>query len=369
MLAELMRMKQGIAVAGSHGKTTATSMVATVLAGSGLDPTIVVGGQLAMIGSMAKLGRGDLLVAEADESDGSFLHLTPTLAVVTNVDREHLDHYGSMQELRQAFIDFLNRVPFYGAGIVCLDDPGVRALLPDLERRTVTYGLNPQADLVAEDLRTEEGVQRFAVRAGGRKLGEATLTLPGAHNVANALAALAVALEIGLSFERAAEALRAFEGVDRRFQRRGEVSGVTVVDDYAHHPTEIRATLAAAREQFGGRRLVVGFQPHRFTRSRDLADEFGGAFHDADTVLIGDIYPAGERPIHGVTAEALAAGVADQGHRDVRYVGSLDQLVEAMVSQARPGDVLVTLGAGDISGAAEVILRLLARRKNEVEEA
>lgn len=361
MLAELMRMKQGIAIAGSHGKTTTTSMVATVLAGCGLDPTIVVGGRLAMIDATAKLGGGDLLVAEADESDGSFLQLSPTLAVVTNVDDEHLDHYGHREGLRQAFVDFLNRVPFYGAGLVCLDDPGVRSVLPGVERRVVTYGLTPQADLEAYDPKPEGPGQSFSVRRGEVELGRASILAPGLHNVRNALAALAVALELEISFEEAARALAGFAGVDRRFEVKGEAGGVTVVDDYGHHPTEIEATLEAARALFGDRRLLVGFQPHRFTRTRDLAEEFHGAFHGADAVIVADIYPAGEPPLAGVSAEALVVGITAQGHREALFVGSLERMVEELAARSAPGDVVLVLGAGDVSRVPGELLEALER--------
>jgi UDP-N-acetylmuramate--alanine ligase len=358
MLAELMRMKYGVAVAGSHGKTTTTSMVAHILAESGFDPTIVIGGRLGSLGGSARLGGGDLMVAEADESDGSFLHLNPTIAVVTNIDAEHLDHYGSMDRLRDAFADFLNKVPFYGLGVICLDDPEIQALIPRLGRKLVTYGVSAQADLTAADIRLAESSSRFEVTLRGRSLGEVALNVPGRHSVYNALAAIAVALEFDIPFGEAAERLATFHGADRRFQIRGTLPGdVMVVDDYAHHPTEIRATLAAAREGWG-RRTIVVFQPHRFSRVKALAHEFARSFYEADVVVVAPIYAAGEEAIEGITASLLYEAIRTHGHRDVTLVAGLDDAESAVRSAMRPGDMVLTLGAGDVNRICE---RLLAR--------
>src|SRR6266540_3354220 len=293
MLAELMRLKYGVAVAGSHGKTTTTSMVAMVLDRGGLDPTVVVGGRLAVLGSGARLGRGDFMVAEADESDRSFLNLSPTIAIVTNIDREHLDTYKDLADVQEAFLGFLNKVPFYGAGVVCLDDGPIQDILPRVERRIVTYGLSPQAQVSARDVRLRPSGAAYLASAGERTLGEIELDVPGAHNVLNSLAAVAVGLELAVPFESIRQGLAAFTGVDRRFQIRGEAGGVLVVDDYGHHPTEIRATLETLRGRAGSRRTVVLFQPHRYTRTQHLWDEFCRAFHLADLLFLVDIYPAG----------------------------------------------------------------------------
>ncbi|MGH0028500.1 MAG: UDP-N-acetylmuramate--L-alanine ligase [Myxococcota bacterium] len=355
MLAEVMRLKDGIAVAGSHGKTTTTSLIAHVLDAVGLDPTVVVGGRVLTAGrdpSTTRLGAGDLIVAEADESDGSFLRLAPVLAVVTNIDPEHLDHYGSYEALQDAFADFANRVPFWGATVLCLDHPGVQALLPRMTRRTVTYGTVSQADFVASDLApdvADGGLGlRFTVRADGERLGSARTRLPGRHNVLNALATLAVARELDVPFADAAAALDSFLGIERRFERKGEVGGVQVVDDYGHHPAEIRATLEAARSVHPGR-LVVAFQPHRYTRTRDLWEDFVSAFHDADVLLVSEIYAASEDKIPGVDAAGLVGAIQAHGHRDAHFVADLDRVLDRLADVARPGDLILTLGAGSIS--------------------
>jgi UDP-N-acetylmuramate--alanine ligase len=360
MLAELMRLKSGIAVAGTHGKTSVTSMVAQVLHLAGLDPTIVVGGRLAILDSSAKLGRGDLMVAEADESDGSFLMLRPRTAVITNIDHEHLDHYGSFAALVDAFVRFANAVPFYGHVVVCLDDPVLREALPRLTRRVVTYGLTPEADLAADALVLAGFSSRFEVvaRQGGR-LGAISIGCPGRHQVVNALAAVAVGLEYGVSFARIAEALHSFHGADRRFQRRGEAAGILVVDDYGHHPTEILATLAAART-LGRKRIIVVFQPHRYTRVRDLLPRFASAFADADVVLVTDVYAAGEDPIPGIDAAAVTMAITGTGHPEARLVGRLDEVPAAVEAVARPGDLVLTLGAGSVTQAGDRILARLA---------
>ncbi len=357
MLAELMRLKYGVAVAGSHGKTTTTSMVALVLDRGGLDPTVVVGGRLGVLGSGARLGRGDFMVAEADESDRSFLKLTPTIAVVTNIDREHLDTYRDLADIQETFLGFLNKVPFYGSCVVCLDDPPVQDVLPRVERRVVTYGLSPQARVCARELELGPAGSSYTVVADDQPLGRIALCVPGAHNVANSLAAIAVGLDLGVDFTAIREGLESFTGVDRRFQVRGEVGGVLVIDDYGHHPTEIRATLEALRRRAGTRRTLVLFQPHRFTRTQALWDEFCKAFHQADALLLSDIYPASEEAIPGISAEALARAIAERGHRQVAWAGDLKAATERLAEEVREGDVVLTLGAGSVWTAGEELLR------------
>jgi UDP-N-acetylmuramate--alanine ligase len=359
MLAELMRMKYGIAVGGAHGKTTTTSMIATVLARGGLDPTIVVGGRLHTLGANARLGHGQFLVAEADESDGSFLRLAPAVTVVTNIDREHLDHYGTLEEVRQAFVYFANRVPFYGATVLCADDAEVRALLPRITKRTLLYGTGADAVVRGEDIRLLPHGARFRVRAHEQELGEIELQVPGRHNVLNALAAVTVGLEVEIGFGHIAEALATFHGVARRFETRGEQSGVRVVDDYAHHPTEILATLAAARG-LGGRVLVL-FQPHRYTRTAALAEEFGEAFGDADRVWITDIYAAGEAPIPGIGGQTLVERARARGASHVEHAPDPAAAAAAIAAAARPGDVVITLGAGDVWKWGDDVLARLRR--------
>lgn len=357
MLTELMRLKYGVAVAGSHGKTTTTSMVALVLDRGGLDPTVVLGGRLNVLGSGARLGRGDFMVAEADESDRSFLKLTPTLAVVTNIDREHLDAYRDLADIQDAFVGFVNKVPFYGAAVMCLDDGPTQDVLPRVERRVITYGLSPQAQVCARDVKLGPTGSSYTAVAAGQALGNVELHVPGAHNVANSLAAVAVGLDLGVDFERIREALGAFSGVDRRFQVRGEAGGVLVIDDYGHHPTEIRATLEALRGRAGERRTVVLFQPHRYTRTQHLWDEFCRAFHLADVLLLTDVYAAGEEPVPGANAEALARAIGERGHRQVSYVGDLKAASERLLVEAREGDVVLTLGAGSVWSAGDELLR------------
>lgn len=358
MLAELMRLKEGVAIAGSHGKTTTTSLIATVVAHAGLDPTAVVGGKLNALGSNAKLGKGELMVVEADESDGSFLRLSPTIAVITNVDPEHLDYYGSVEALQQAFVDFADRVPFYGLAVVCLDHPAVQHLIPRLSKRHVTYGISPQADWRADDVHLSAFQARFTVSHRGRQQGEVTLRMVGAHNVLNALACCAVAHELGIPFSITTEALGGFQGVQRRFTVRGEARGITVVDDYGHHPAEVRATLAGARASFPQRRIVCAFQPHRYTRTRDLLGEFATAFNDADALVLTGIYAAGEDPIEGVTGERLHEAVKACGHRDAVFA-ERGELAQRLRERLRPGDLLLTLGAGDITHVADELLALL----------
>ena len=356
MLAELMRMKYGVAIAGSHGKTSTTSMVAQVLSGSGLDPTIVIGGRLGILGSNAKLGKGDLLVAEADESDGSFLHLAPTIAVVTNIDAEHLDHYGSLQKLQDAFVDFLNKVPFYGTGIVCLDDPSVRTILPRLERKILTFGLTGEPDLLADRIEFKEFSSCYEASLRGRRLGTVSLRVPGRHSVSNSLAAIGVGLELDLPFEWIATHLAQFHGADRRFQLKGEVKGVLVIDDYGHHPAEIQATLQAARRGWS-RRIVVVFQPHRYSRVQALFREFAGSFRDADVLVVTDIYPAGEEPIPGVDAAGLARAIQETGHGDLIFIPDLQKVADILVTKVRPGDLVITMGAGSVWKTGEEFLR------------
>ncbi len=359
LLAELMRLKFGVAIAGSHGKTTTTSMVASILTHAGLDPTVVVGGLSAtMRGSNARVGKSPYLVVESDESDGSFLKLAPILAIVTNIDREHLDHYADLAQIKTAFIEFVNKVPFYGAAILCLDDENVQKILPSVKRRIITYGASAQADLRITHSSAGHLASEFHIARGTQDLGSFHLNVPGAHNISNATAAIAVALELDVPVETIREGLAQFAGVDRRFQIKGTERGVTVIDDYGHHPTEIRATLAAARAcSFG--RVHVLFQPHRYTRTQALMDEFAQAFHQADSVHLLDIYAASETPIEGVSSKTLAELIESYGHRGAHYVGAMPDGVAAVVAAAAPGDAIITLGAGNVSQAAGLILEKL----------
>jgi UDP-N-acetylmuramate--alanine ligase len=367
MLAELMRLKYGIAVAGMHGKTTTTSMIAAVLAAGGLDPTVVVGGRVDAMGSNARLGTSQYLVAEADESDRSFLMLSPILAVVTNIDREHMDCYRSMKDVKRTFLDFMDRVPFYGIVVLCNDDRPLRSLFPHLKRRLVTYGARKDSDFRIVPVETapapdlEHAGSRFRVRYRGQQLGDFRLRVPGVHNVLNATAAIAVGVGLEIPVPHIEQALEAFRGVDRRFQLKGTAAGVSVVDDYGHHPTEIRATLAAARG-CGYARVHVIFQPHRYTRTQHLMQEFATAFEGADSVLVLDVYPASEQPIPGVTGEALARQVAEVGRKAARYAGSFTEAAEAVAALATPGDAVLTLGAGSVSQLGPQILRVLDAR-------
>jgi UDP-N-acetylmuramate--alanine ligase len=370
MLAELMRLKpHTVAVAGSHGKTTTTSMVATVLGNAGLDPTIVVGGVVGAFGSNAHLGTSDLMVVEADESDRSFLMLTPTIAVVTNIDREHMDYYHDMDDVRVCFTNFVNKVPFYGSSVLCLDDPNVQAIIPHIERRRMTYGLSAQADVSAHGIRYNNKFgSTFSVWRGADVVGEVSLQVPGVHNVYNSLAAIAVGFELDVPFTKIAEALGDFVGAARRFQLRGEVNDILVIEDYGHHPTEIRVTLAAAKIGSGGRRIVVLFQPHRYTRTHDLMQEFARSFNNADTLFVTDIYAASEDPIEGVSAEVLTNAIKRFGHKDVRYVGALENAAAALREHVQPGDLVLTLGAGTVNRVSEQLLQLL-REQKEVKTA
>jgi UDP-N-acetylmuramate--alanine ligase len=361
MLAELMRMKYGIAIAGTHGKTTTTSMVATVLSHAGIDPTIVIGGKLNTLGSNAKLGQGKFLVAEADESDGSFLKLSPTIAAVTNIDADHLDFYSGIEEIKDTFVDFINKVPFYGLAVLCLDDRNVAEIIPRVKKRFLTYGLSSQADIRATHVNLAGFETSFVAHYKGYRMGEIAFRMPGAHNVLNALACIAIAMELDVPFEQIREGFANFGGVGRRFQVKGEVNGIMVVDDYGHHPVEIRATLAAARNGWPDRRIVVAFQPHRYTRTRELFDEFVTCFYDADVLVLTDIYPASEQPIPGVTAEKLAEEVRKHGQREVSYVGDREQLPGQLAAMVKPGDIVLTLGAGNIWQQGEALLGLLEK--------
>jgi UDP-N-acetylmuramate--alanine ligase len=366
MLAELMRMKYGVAVAGTHGKTTTTSMVSMVLAKGELDPTIVIGGRLKALGSNAKLGRGDFLVAEADESDGSFLKLSPTIAVVTTIDAEHLDYYRDLAHIQDTFVEFINKVPFYGLAVLCLDQENIQSLLPRVEKRFVTYGLRTQADLMAQEISFKGMTSEFLVSHKHRPLGRLQLRVPGLHNVYNALAATAVGLDLAIDFAVIRDALGEFTGVARRFQILGDVNGIMVVDDYAHHPAEIQATLNAAKDGFG-RNIIAVFQPHRYTRTQALLREFFTAFYQADRLFVTEIYPAGEPPIPGVHGHQIADGVKEHGHKSVTYVPVKEDLVDAVLAVAQPGDIVLVMGAGDISKVGEAMIRKLeaGNRKSE----
>jgi UDP-N-acetylmuramate--alanine ligase len=364
MLAELMRLKYGIAIAGMHGKTTTTSMVAAVLAAGGLDPTVVVGGRVDAMGSNARLGKSQYLVAEADESDRSFLKLSPIISVVTNIDREHMDCYRDMRDVRRTFLEFMERVPFYGIIVGCNDDPTLRRLLPHSHRRVTTYGTTRGSDfLIRVGARPADGVgpaalSKFDVTYKGKDLGMFTLHVPGVHNVLNATAAIAVGMALDIAPDQIRAALDSFRGVDRRFQLKGRAAGVSVIDDYGHHPTEIRATLAAAR-QCGFRRIHVIFQPHRYTRTRDLMDEFTTAFTAADSLVVLDIYAASEKPIQGITGEVLANRITSAANRPAIYAPSVSQAIAAVSAAAQPGDMILTLGAGSVSQLGPTILEKL----------
>ena len=369
MLAELMRLKYGIAIAGMHGKTTTTSMVAAVLAAGGLDPTVVVGGRVDAMGSNARLGKSQYLVAEADESDRSFLKLSPILSVVTNIDREHMDCYRNMRDVKKTFLDFMDRVPFYGMIVACNDDPILHRLLPEVQRRTVTYGTKRGSDFLIKSEETKrEGsadsrpYSRFRVKYGEKDLSEFTLYVPGAHNVLNATAAVAVGIGLDIPVDHIRTALDQFRGVDRRFQLRGRVAGISVIDDYGHHPTEIKATLAAAR-QCGFGKIHVIFQPHRYTRTRDLMEEFTTAFNDADSLFLLDIYAAGEKPVEAVSAEVLAQRIRERSGKPVEYMKSTAEVIEAATAVARDGDMILTLGAGSVSQLGPILVDKLKQQE------
>jgi UDP-N-acetylmuramate--alanine ligase len=367
MLAELMRTRYAVTIAGSHGKTTTTSLIATVLRAAGLDPTVVVGGKVNALGTNARLGEGDLFVAEADESDGSFLKLTPTIAVVTNVDPEHLDYYGTHDAVKDAFVQHVNRVPFYGLAALCIDHPSIQEILPKLQRRHVTYGVSRQADYRAKNLHFEGLSTRFDASRRSSSLGTFVVRMPGAHNVLNALAVIAVADELEVPLDVTRDAIAAFHGVQRRFTvlgnpvlaRGGKTGEVMIVDDYGHHPAEIEATLGAAQSGFD-RRVVVAFQPHRYTRTKLLFDEFTRAFNKADVVVVTEVYPAGEKPIAGATGEALAEAIRAHGHHAVSFVPDKKKVGRALLDIVEPGDIVIALGAGDINASGRELLQLLS---------
>ncbi len=364
MLAELMRLKKfGVAIAGSHGKTSTTSLVSWILYKANLDPTVVIGGKVDSLGGNAKLGEGEFLIAEADESDGSFLKLSPVIEVVTNIDLEHLDYYRDLDHIKEIFLEFIDRIPFYGAAILCLDDPNISELLPRIRKRIITYGLSEQADLHAVQIRSEKCKTSFNVRFRGKDLGQVCLNMPGTHNVYNSLAAIAVALELEIDFPVIADSLASFGGVQRRLQVKGEVDDILIIDDYGHHPTEIKATLQAVREGWPDRNLVVLFQPHRYSRTQGLFDEFKTAFHRADTLILTDIYAASEEPIEGVSSENLLKAVKQHGQRQAHHIAK-EELVGKVLQLAKPGDLILTLGAGNIVHTGEELLEQLTNNSN-----
>lgn len=360
MLAELMRMKYGVGVAGTHGKTTTTTMIGHVIQDGSFDPTIMVGGKVHSFSETnAVVGKGDIIVVEADEFDRTFLRLTPSLAVITNIEAEHLDIYDSLEDVKEAFIEFGNKVPFYGVVVLCLDDPNVRSIIPDIERRITTYGLTPQAKIRATDIEIDHFNSRFTVINDGKKLGEINLQAPGTHNVKNALAAISVGLELDIDFKDIKSGLERFEGVFRRFELKAEKDGVMVIDDYAHHPTEVQATLNAARKGWKDRRIVAAFQPHLYSRTQELYKEFGLSFFDAEVCVITDVYPSREEPIEGVTGRLIADVAKEYGHRKVHYVEDKNDLPVKLKDIVQPGDVVITMGAGDIYKYGEQFVEAL----------
>ncbi len=366
MLAELMRLKYGVAVAGAHGKTTTTSMIASILTSGNLDPTVVIGGRLDIWGgSNAKLGQGDILVAETDESDGSFMFLSPTIAVVTNIDFEHMDHYGNMDAIRGTFVNFINKIPFYGLAILCLDNEEIQGIIPRLKKRYLTYGMNSQADIRAKDIEREKLGVGFEIIYQNRSLGRVVVGMPGRHNVLNALGAISVGLEMDMGIEDIKKGLRNLGGLERRFQVKGQKGDILVLDDYGHHPTEIAVTLETARECWPEKRLVVVFQPHRYTRTEALYDRFMISFNQADVLIVAPLYSAGERPIEGVDAEWLYRGIKEHGHREVILCQSHDEILKVLLSLIRPGDLVMTLGAGDIYKVGEQLLDKLRAGSKE----
>jgi UDP-N-acetylmuramate--alanine ligase len=365
MLAELMRLKKnGIAIAGSHGKTSTTSMVSWMLANAGLDPTIVIGGKVDALGGNAKLGEGEYLVAEADESDGSFLKLSPVVEVITNIDLEHLDYYRDLEHIKETFLEFIEKIPFYGAVIVCLDDPNIADILPAIKKRTITYGLTSQSDIFGDQVSWQDGRVYFTVKNGEGVLGNIDIAPPGVHNVYNALAAVCVGLELELPFDKIQAGLRSYAGVQRRMQVKGVVSGITVVDDYGHHPTEIRATLEAIKQAWPQKRLVVLFQPHRYSRTKALFKDFQTCFHKADYLVLTDIYAASEEPIPEVTSEILLEATRKHGQRHTQYIGELGEIAEELLPMLQEGDMVLTLGAGNIVRAGEELLLLLQKEQD-----
>ena len=348
MLAELMRLKYGIAIGGTHGKTTTTSMVSAVLAGGNLDPTSVIGGKLKSLDTGAKLGKGDFLVAEADESDGSFLKLSPTIAVVTSLDNDHLEFYRNMDEVKSAFLKFINHIPFYGVSIICLDDENIQSIIPEIEKRFITYGLKGQADYKAKNIRMSEEVTSYFVDYHGKNLGKINIKMPGIHNVLNSLAALVVGLELDVPFESIAQSQGEFSGIERRFQIKGTKKEVLVVDDYGHHPTEIKTTLKTLREIYKEKRVIVVFQPHRYTRTQLLLNDFFTSFYDADLLIIAAIYPASEKPIKGINSSLICEGVKKHGQKNVLLLEDKQEIVDYLLQNTKANDVVLTLGAGDI---------------------
>ncbi|MEE8480997.1 MAG: UDP-N-acetylmuramate--L-alanine ligase [Desulfobacterales bacterium] len=361
MLAELMRLKYSIAIAGSHGKTSTTSIVASILDKGDLDPTVVIGGKLKSISSNAILGQGDFIVAEADESDGSFLKISPTIAVVTNIDREHLDFYKDLDAIKKVFLSFINKIPFYGLAILCLDNEPIQDLIPKITKRYTTYGISSQADLQARNVVIEGLKTRFCLYHQGEKLGEVVLNLPGIHNIYNAMASIAVGIEIGIPFDIIKHALEALQGVQRRLEIKGETKGITIVDDYGHHPTEIKTTLYAVKECWPDRRIVVVFQPHRYTRTKALFDDFTRTFYQSELLLVLPIYSAGEKEIKGIDSIALYEGIKMHGHKEVVYVEGFKKAVSYLKEILKEGDVLITMGAGDVWKIGETILSKLKR--------
>lgn len=360
MLAELMRLKYGVAIAGAHGKTTTTSMVASIVTAGDLDPTVLIGGRLDIWGgSNAKLGQGEILVAESDESDGSFMVLSPAIAVVTNIDREHIDHYGDMDNIRNTFVSFINKIPFYGTAILCLDNEEIQNIIPRLRKRYITYGLTSQADLRAKDIVKAHSSSDFEVLYKGETLGRVKVGMPGNHNVLNALAAIAVGLELNIDLENIKKGLAELGGLARRFQKKGEKNDVLVIDDYGHHPTEIMASLETAREAWPENRLIVVFQPHRYSRTKELYDRFVISFNHSDVLVIAPIYPAGEREIEGVDSEWLSRGIKEHGHREVHLATNQDHILSLLLEMVRPGDRVITLGAGDIYRVGENLLEIM----------
>jgi UDP-N-acetylmuramate--alanine ligase len=359
MLAELMRLKYSVAVAGAHGKTSTTSIIASVLGKGGLDPTVVIGGKLKSIDSNALLGEGDYIVAEADESDGSFLKMSPTIAVVTNIDREHLDFYRDLNAIKEVFLNFIDKIPFYGLAVLCLDNEPIQDIIPSIQKRFTTYGMSTQADFQAKDVVFEGLKSRFHVYHHGTELGEILLNLPGLHNVYNSLASIAVGMELDISFDVIKSALQTVEGVQRRLEIKGEKKGVTVVDDYGHHPTEIKITLQAARESWPHRRVVVVFQSHRYTRTQALFDEFTRSFYQSDLLVVLPIYAAGEPKIKGVEGHALFEGIRSHGHKEVVYFRDFETAVSHLIKILNPEDILLTLGAGDVWKVGEMVLKEL----------
>ena len=357
MLAELMRLKYSIAIAGAHGKTSTTSIVASVLAEGGLDPTVVIGGKLKSIGSNAVLGEGDFIVAEADESDGSFLNFSPTIAVVTNIDKEHLDFYADLDAIKSVFLNFLDRIPFYGLAVLCLDNEPIQDLIPRMKKRYTTYGMTSQADFQIRDVEFGQQKSRFDIYHRGNKMGMINLNLPGIHNVYNATASIAVGVELNIAFDQIKRALETVEGVQRRLEIKGESNGVTVIDDYGHHPTEIKVTLETIEENWQNRRKVVVFQPHRYSRTRALFDEFSRAFYQSDVLVVLPIYAASEKRIEGVTSQNLCEEIKAHGHKEVIHADGFKAALSHLKQTLQPGDVLLTLGAGDVYKVGEEVLK------------